>query len=107
MCRFISTHLQILDWHLWQLRVIKSLLDENPPRFYCAAALLAHFVGFSVPMHAFVMGYRLIKTAGHRRGSRSLKLKSVEVIPLWLTTFCPEVDFKIEALRLIHFEILG
>lgn len=30
-----------------------------------------------------------------------------EVIPPWLTTFCPEVDFQIEALWLIHFEIPG
>lgn len=44
----------------------------------------------------------------HRGGSsRRLELKSVEVIPPPLTTFCPEVDFKIEALCLIHFEILG
>lgn len=30
----------------------------------------------------------------------------MEVISPWLTTFCPGVDFKIEALGLIQFEIL-
>lgn len=48
LCSFISTHLQVLDLHMWQLRVIKSLSEENPPWFYCAAVLLAHFVGFPV-----------------------------------------------------------